>query len=69
MSNFEADDAKELEHQENEVREQNGGDLPEEPEQQEKSEENSMPSSQEEVQHILLNISIWILFLYFSCIS
>lgn len=69
MSNFEADDAKELEHQENEVREQNGGDLPEEPEQQEKSEENSMPSSQEEVRHILLNISIWILLLYFSCIS
>lgn len=69
MSNFEADDAKELEHQENEVREQNGGDLPEEPEQQEKSEENSMPSSQEEVRHNLLNISIWILLLYFSCIS
>lgn len=69
MSNFEADDAKELEHHENEVREQNGGDLPEEPEQQEKSEENSMPSSQEEVRHILLNLSIWILLLYFSCIS
>jgi hypothetical protein len=69
MSSVEAADAKEIvqeenevltSYEENEVREQNGGDIPEKPEQLEKSEENSMPSSQEEVRHILVNFSNWI---------
>lgn len=66
MSSVEAADAKEIvqqenevltSYEENEVREQNGGDFPEKPEQLEKSKENSMPSSQEEVRHILVNFS------------
>ncbi|XXG72243.1 hypothetical protein AAC387_Pa07g1386 [Persea americana] len=48
MSGVQANESKYLEHTEKALREEDGGDLLEEPEHLEKSVENSMPSSQEE---------------------
>lgn len=59
MSGVEANEFKELEHRENAHREEDGGNLLEEPEHQDNSLENSMPSSQEEVGLILVNCNIW----------